>query len=668
MLASNVYSAYNTSSDANFAYGAGNGSGSGSCDPNDGHGSEKPEPQGGENGNSGDPQVVPSNDPNDKFGAAGFGVQAFIAADAAIPYHIDFENLGPGSTPVPQKPATAPAQRVEITDQLPPTLDWSTLRFTEAGFGDHVISVPADSTYYFTTVAMTYNGQTFDVEVELSYDTGAGKVRAVFQSVDPATFLPPDVLTGFLPPEDGTGRGKGYIGFAVAPLENLPSGTEIRNVALISFDLQTIIATNQVDPQDPTAGTDPNREALNTIDAGRPSSVVAPLPATSFASFPVSWTGADEAEGSGVASFDVFVAIDGAPFTLWLDDTPEFSADFLGTAGHTYAFYSVATDHVGHVEAFPATHDAATRVVAPSYTLSADFDANGVVDGADFLKWQRGLGASGPQVTRADGDANEDKVVDGVDLDAWKAAAGSLPPAWADFDSDQDIDGTDFLLWQRGLGSIRTSAAPALGDADHDLKVDGEDLGPWESMFGAMPPWADFDADADIDGTGFLVWQRGLGSKGAAVERGQGDANGDLEVNDGDLGIWKATYGRAVPAGQLARVVALMGQSSTLEPEIALDLAMETNLNWLASQFANDARWENRNESAIATNTIRDANPHYRSRMQLHDVRPASNAPLSDGPDERVVPSRRYRVRLRDFDRALAEFGHGLPSSLMKFQ
>ena len=41
----------------------------------------------------------------------------------------------------------------------------------------------------------------------------------------------PDVLTGFLPPEDGTGRGMGYFSYVIDPAANLPTGTEIRNVA-----------------------------------------------------------------------------------------------------------------------------------------------------------------------------------------------------------------------------------------------------------------------------------------------------------------------------------------------------------------------------------------------------------------------------------------------------
>lgn len=60
----------------------------------------------------------------------------------------------------------------------------------------------------------------------------------------------------------------------------------------------------------------------------------------------------------------------------------------------------------------------------------ADFDGDGDVDGADFLTWQRGLGAG----TQSTGDANNNGTVDNADLDIWKAqfgtaevAAGAVP-------------------------------------------------------------------------------------------------------------------------------------------------------------------------------------------------------------------------------------------------
>ncbi len=54
---------------------------------------------------------------------------------------------------------------------------------------------------------------------------------------------------------------------------------------------------------------------------------------------------------------------------------------------------------------------------------NADFDANGSVDGLDFLRWQRGFGtASGAEL--ADGDANGDGAVDADDLQHWQAQYG----------------------------------------------------------------------------------------------------------------------------------------------------------------------------------------------------------------------------------------------------
>jgi hypothetical protein len=50
---------------------------------------------------------------------------------------------------------------------------------------------------------------------------------------------------------------------------------------------------------------------------------------------------------------------------------------------------------------------------------SADFDLDGDVDGADFLRWQRGLGAAG--AIHDQGDANFDGTVDSLDLNVWKA-------------------------------------------------------------------------------------------------------------------------------------------------------------------------------------------------------------------------------------------------------
>ncbi len=304
-----------------------------------------------------------ARDPNEKFGATGFGPAGFIPSDSLIPYRVHFENLGPGSDPVPTQPATAPAQMVVVTDQLTEHLDWSTVQFTEFGFGD--FKFVASGQYHYEVVPVTYDGAEFQVEVEMTYDPINGQLRAVFTSVDPDTQLPPDVLTGFLPPEDGTGIGQGYIGFTARPKADLPTGTEIRNVALIIFDGQDVIATNQIDPQDPSAGTSPDKEALNTIDSGAPTSSVQALPPSSYFRFDVSWSGSDDPLGSGISHYDIYVASDQPTnFQRWLEATTETTATFIGSPETTYYFYSIATDNVGNREAVPTTFDIFTTVAA----------------------------------------------------------------------------------------------------------------------------------------------------------------------------------------------------------------------------------------------------------------------------------------------------------------
>src|SRR5207248_1951477 len=135
-----------------------------------------------------------------------------------------------------------------------------------------------------------------------------GEVFASFQSLDPDTELPPNVLTGFLPPEDGKGHGQGHVSYTVQPKTNLASGTAIRNVAIITFDSNPSIATDQQDPHDASLGSDTSKQALNTIDAGIPISAVAALPALDNASFLVTWSGSDDTRGSGLSKIDVFVS------------------------------------------------------------------------------------------------------------------------------------------------------------------------------------------------------------------------------------------------------------------------------------------------------------------------------------------------------------------------
>jgi len=299
--------------------------------------------------------VIASWDPNEKTTVAGFGQGNYVRSGSQLSYRIDFENY---------ESATAPAQVVTIRDPLSEDLDWTTFEITEIGFGEIAVPVPAGRDYFETVVDYAYTDDDYDFEIEVNIEAWLenGVFSVNFLSIDPETGLPPPADIGFLPPETDpvTGRGRGYVSYLIRPEPDLPSGTAIRNIATIQFDFSLEIDTNQVDPLDKTQGTDPDKEALVSFDGTPPTSAVDALPAvTGTESFSVSWTGEDAF--SGVNSYDVYVSVNGGGWQVWTN-TASTAADFAGEDGVTYAFYSVATDNVGHREEKVAAAEATTTV------------------------------------------------------------------------------------------------------------------------------------------------------------------------------------------------------------------------------------------------------------------------------------------------------------------
>jgi RHS repeat-associated protein len=305
---------------------------------------------------------VGSMDPNEKWAVQGHGPANHVRSGTRLIYRVEFENLAA---------ATAPAQIVTIRDPLSALLDWESCEILAIGFGGEVITPAPGLRHFAGSREYAYADDDYafaiEVHVEAGIDLGEGVFSAAFYSLDPTTGLPPaDAAIGFLPPEDATGRGRGYVAFAINHLPDLADGAAIRNVATIQFDYSLEIATNQIDPMDPAQGTDPAREALVTIDAAPPQSQVAALPATTATpQFSVAWAGDDGAGGSGIGGYDVYVRVDAGAWEPWLEATTATTAQYAGADGHAYAFYSVATDLVGWREAKAPQAEAVTSVSVP---------------------------------------------------------------------------------------------------------------------------------------------------------------------------------------------------------------------------------------------------------------------------------------------------------------
>ena len=74
-----------------------------------------------------------------------------------------------------------------------------------------------------------------------------GVITWRMRSADPETDqFPSDPLAGFLPVNDATHNGEGYVSFRARPKPGLANNTSVTNTASIVFDTNAPIATNTV--------------------------------------------------------------------------------------------------------------------------------------------------------------------------------------------------------------------------------------------------------------------------------------------------------------------------------------------------------------------------------------------------------------------------------------
>jgi hypothetical protein len=304
---------------------------------------------------------VGSYDPNSKLAPAGFGAKGYVPDAGSLSYEITFEN---------KSEALAPAREVRVTDKLDPNVDPTTLEVFAIRFAGMELDIPFGLDTYEDLVPFKAGDSNILVQVEAKVSYSDGTFNLLLRALDPATgWYPEDPLVGILYPEDGSGRGQGSICYVVTPRPGLPTGTVITNQAAIVFDYNDPISTETVS---------------NTIDSGAPSSKVAALPALSPRQILVQWSGVDDAGGSGIASYDLYVSRDGGAFQAAVLDLASTNTLFAGTPGHSYSFYTIARDNVGNLESRPLSGQAST-LVSTNAPMLATLDNLTAVPGALVL-------------------------------------------------------------------------------------------------------------------------------------------------------------------------------------------------------------------------------------------------------------------------------------------
>jgi RHS repeat-associated protein len=279
------------------------------------------------------------NAPNSSINPDGAGNQFWVAANAFLPNTIRFTN--------PAAAGTTPVAKVTVSQQLDADLNLDTFSFDDIVFGGNTIKIPAGAKSFSQRLDLqSTQGVLVDIAAELNPTTGI--VTWTLTAIDPASGLPANIaVKGFLPPNDGKGSGVGTVGYTIQPKVGSPNNTRIDAQASISFNGGAAIQTTAV---------------FNTIDSTLPVSSINALPATSPNNFNVSWAGSDS--DSGIASYNIFVAVDGGQYSFWKTNITATSATYAGQPGHTYAFYSIGVDGSNNTEAAPSQADTTTQIIA----------------------------------------------------------------------------------------------------------------------------------------------------------------------------------------------------------------------------------------------------------------------------------------------------------------
>ena len=311
----------------------------------------------GEGGGS----VYNPSDPNEIIGTKGYDALGdtlqWVAATASLPYTIYFEN--------DPELATAAAQKVVIHCPLHSKADLSSFAVGAFGFGSHVFTVEGNSSTYQQRLDLIADMGIY-VDVVAGIDIVSNEAFWIFQSIDPATGLPPQgTQEGFLPVNDENHSGEGFVSFTIKPKTNCITGDIITATASIVFDINEAVPTNvwhnTVDALPPTTQF--------TGDAFAPDRLM------------LRFSGSDDIGGCGIKQYKLYVSEDYGPYILY-NTYPVGTEDvFFVNYDHCYRFFSLGEDNVGNVEEMKDIAEFAFGSCDFSVTVAASPEEGGTATG-----------------------------------------------------------------------------------------------------------------------------------------------------------------------------------------------------------------------------------------------------------------------------------------------
>lgn len=272
--------------------------------------------------------VLVNLDPNLIVGPDGQPDKKWVSVNDRMPYTILFEN---------DKSASARVRYIKITSPVQPKQDPTTLELGSVGFNNESFDIPAGRSFYYNRLNAVDSTGMF-VDLTAGYDVINNQLFWEFQAIDPVTLLPPtDPLAGFLFLQDSTqaAYGHGFVNFSIKPRTDAQTLDTIAATAGIIFDQNDILLTNT---------------HTNTIDALAPVSQLNTITGNGSNPITLSWTGADDVNGCGIAYYTIYVSTDQINYSVLFPKIVGTDTTFSLTPGYNYCFFVLATDRVGNME------------------------------------------------------------------------------------------------------------------------------------------------------------------------------------------------------------------------------------------------------------------------------------------------------------------------------
>ena len=301
-------------------------------------------------------------DPNEIVGSTGYDAPGdtlqWVSVTASLPYTIYFEN-DPDF-------ATATAQKVEIRMPLHAKADIATFAIGSFGFGSHIFAVENNLAAYQQRLDLSEDMGLY-LDVVAGIDVVTNEAFWIFESIDPATGLPPQgTQQGFLPINDESHNGEGFVSFTIKPKDSsCVTGDVVTATASIVFDVNEPLSTNVWH---------------NTVDALPPMTYLTGSEGYDNEVL-LQFAGSDDQGGCGIKQYKLYVSDNYASYALYDIYPAGEVAHFPTEFGHCYRFFCLGEDNVGNVEEMKTEPDFEYGNYNLTVTATASPTEGGTVSG-----------------------------------------------------------------------------------------------------------------------------------------------------------------------------------------------------------------------------------------------------------------------------------------------